>query len=384
MNVLMGLNAPWVGGTRIHVLTLAQALLGRGHRVILVTDPGLLTGEMAQRGIPFVPRVDGLEPMLEMLLGLVDQLQPDVLHAHPAASILESYLLSRITGIPFVVTMHGEYLMHFAQTRLGERLGEAVHTVVAVSDRVREYLLARSALAPEKVRVVPNGIDTDEFRPGRDVSVLRAALGLAPGEQVVMYLGRLDSDKRAAILGTAEAVRLLAGRGLPVTGVFVGIGDLYPALEQVRLQAGSATGREALRLLGFRRDLPQLLSLADVVVATGRAALEALAVGKPVVAAGRVGYLGLVTPDNWDRARATNFGDHGTLPKPDHTELADLLYHVLAYRVTPDDLGLHLRQLVIEHYDIQRVTGELEAIYRSASRSRGGAGTPPPLGKLGG
>ena len=367
MNVLMGLNAPWVGGTRIHALTLAEALLGRGHRLTLVTDEGMLEDEMTARGIPFARRAAGLKPMLELLLGLVARERPAVLHAHPAASILESYYLHKMTGIPFLVTMHGEYLMHFARNSLGEKIAEAVYAVIAVSGRVRDYLLNGSALPPDKIRVAPNGIDTNEFRPGLDVARLRSALGLQEDATAVLYLGRMDADKRQAILATVETIRHLARYGVNVRGVIVGAGDFFSALTEICRRVNQDTGREILTLTGFRRDLPALISLAEMVVATGRAALESMAIGKPVLAVGRAGFLGLVTPDRWGEARETNCGDHGVLPEPDPTAMADLLYYLHRDENLRQTLGIQMRGLVSEDYGIGKVAAEVESIYKEAA-----------------
>ena len=354
MKILMGLNAPWVGGTRIHVLTLAQGLIRHNHDLRLVTDAEVLEEETQARGIPVITRVDGLEPMLQLLLDCVHKDRPDLLHAHPAAPIFESYLISRATRIPFVVTMHGEYTMHFTADSLGKKLSRTVAKVIAVSPRVKDYLIRKTPLSPEKIVVIPNGIDTQEFRPGIDTTSIRSELGLTLNERIIMYLGRLDGDKRQAILATANAIQQLATKGTKVHGVFVGCGRLVKELSTY----------PNLLLTGFRRDLPELLSLADVVVATGRSALEAMAVGKPVLACGKAGYLGPVTPQNWCQAQETNFADHGDLPAPDHRQMASVLLSLLS-QASPT---LELRDLVSTHYGLDLVLEKTEAVYAQICR----------------
>lgn len=380
--MLMGINTPWTGGTRTHVLSLAKALLASGHRLKLVTDPGVLEEEMTASGIPFERRAAGLPAMLELLSATVERDRPDVLHAHPHEFILESYLLAAMTGIPVVVTIHGEYLMHLRRDSLGRRIAGAVSSVIAVSERVRDYLINNSSLTPDKIRVVPNGIDTEAFRPGRDVSGLRTQLGLRSDELIVMYLGRLDADKESAVMATAEAIPRLARRGIPARGVFVGTGNLCCALKELSRRyareissspsADASIGIDSDILIntGFRRDIPDLLSLADVVVATGRSALEALAVGKPVLAAGRAGYLGLMTPELWQPARESNFGDHGLLPKPEPEVLAGQIHRLHRDSCLKQELGTQLRDLVIDYYDIRRVVREMELIYAEACAGR--------------
>lgn len=358
MKILMGLNAPWVGGTRIYVLTLAQGLVRRGHSVRLITDGGVLVEETQARGITALPRRSSLETNLDLLLGEVQKEKPDLIHAHPAASILESFLLSRITGIPFIVTMHGEYPMAFTQDPLGRQVSQGVGRVIAVSENVRNYLLRQTPLTPDKVLVIPNGIDTQEFCPCPISPEDRSKLGLTSDQKVVMYLGRLDADKRSGILATATVIEMLAHEGATVKGIFVGRGSLE----------GELSGRPNLLLTGFRRDLPQLLRVADVVVATGRSALEAMAIGKPVLAIGKAGYLGVITAQNWPQAVETNFADHGDLPTPDPAIISAELRSLLAQPERCQRLGSTLRHLVCQYYDLNRVLEQTERVYAEVCR----------------
>lgn len=358
MNILLGLNNPAVGGARTHVLALAEGLLRRGHRALLVTDPGFLEEEMRARGIPFRARADGDREMLDLLLSLVERECPAILHAHHGETDREGYLVWQATGLPFVVTVHGLMLWHLED----RHIAEAARAVIAVSETVAEFIHQRAPALRGKVVVIPNGIDTDEFRPRPDADALRAQAGLAPDERVVMYAGRIAAEKSPAVFAAMEAVRDLAGRGVRIRGLCVGRTDAYVHQRVVDLahETNSDAGREILRLTGLRRDMPEMLALADVVVAAGRSALEAMAVGKPVVAWGCAGYLGPVTPDNWSTALAANFGDHRGGPGPSPGELADLVDCLLA---DPDNRGTDLRDLVIRDCGLDRIAARHEAVY---------------------
>src|SRR5690606_23594512 len=119
-------------------------------------------------------------------------------------------------------------------------------------------------------------------------------------------------------------------------------------------------GRKNLVLTGFRRNIPELLSMADVVVPTGRSALEALACGKPVIAIGRAGLHGLITVDNWEQAVKTNFGDHGCLRQPD---LSLILAYVKMGLAMSEEERLKLRLLTQGGFDLLKVVSELEQVY---------------------
>lgn len=371
MNILMELNNPGIGGARTHVIALAQALHRRGHRLQFVTDAGFLEREMAARGLHYQPRVNGLEQMVNLLLSLAEREGTEVLHAHAGATELESCIIHEKLGLPYVVTIHGLFLWHLSDADLGDRIAKTVHKVIAVSGLVRDFILKHSRLTGDKVKVIPNGVDLEEFRPGLDAAPLRAELGIEDDEAVVVYSGRLASEKRHAIMAMIDAVRELAKRGLRIRGVFAGKTDVYLHSTLVSLcrDARMETGRELLMLTGPRRDIPQLLSLADIVVATGRAALESLAVGKPTVAWGCGGYLGPVTPANWREALNANFGDHGGPPGPSPSEFAGLLDELLR-RGQSAAMTAQLNDLVSEDCDIKKVAAETESIYGEAIAAR--------------
>lgn len=67
--------------------------------------------------------------------------------------------------------------------------------------------------------------------------------------------------------------------------------------------------RANLHFIGWVENLPELLSHANLVIGSGRVALEAMSVGVPVMAIGEAGYIGFVTNENFREARRTNFGD---------------------------------------------------------------------------
>lgn len=366
MNVLMAHHAPWVGGTRTHLVTLVQELVRRGHHVVLMTDGGLLEDEMIARGISFVRRAEGEAAVLQQYRDLIRQGEIEILHAHSPQTILECHCVSELTGVPFIITIHGEYIASLDQSPAGREMARSAKAVIAVSDRVRDYLTEHSGVPSDKIHVILNGIDTHEFGPG-DGAAARRSLGLKDNEYVIMYLGRLDEDKMAAIMSTAESICSLQRWGVDCRGLFVGGGGLQPRLAEMDSQVFEETGKHPFVLTGVRRDLPHLLSASNVVVATGRSALEAMSTGKPVVACGRAGLFGLMTADRWAAAQASNFGDHGVWPEPKPVELAGVLYRLQMDRGFREQLGPQTRPLVEADYDIRKVVPQLEALYQAVA-----------------
>jgi len=174
--------------------------------------------------------------------------------------------------------------LHARQERIA--YGRARH-VVAISQHVREQLLA-IGVPDEKIRVIWNGIDIDEFRPGTGD---RAALGLPKDRFLALFAGDMRTPRK-----NLDTV-LAAIRAIPAIHLVIA-GDLtrnpYPA--KVR-QMGLA---DRVTFLGFRSDVADVMRAVDAFVYPARyeplglVVLEALASGLPVLTAATTGASALV------------------------------------------------------------------------------------------
>jgi alpha-maltose-1-phosphate synthase len=192
-----------------------------------------------------------------------------LVHSHTWYANLGGHLASMLYGIPHVMTMHSlEALRPWKAEQLGggyqvstwcERVSAAsAAAVVAVSDGMRaDILSAYPEISPERVRVIRNGIDTDEYRPdpGTDVLerygvdrtrpyvifvgritrqkgvpvLLRAASGLIPEAQLVLLAGAADTPEQLA-----EVTELVDGLRATRSGVFW-IPEMLPKPEVIQL-----------------------------------------------------------------------------------------------------------------------------------------------------
>jgi glycosyltransferase involved in cell wall biosynthesis len=154
--------------------------------------------------------------------------------------------------------------------------------MIAVSTQIRQELLSRGA-APDRVRVILNGIDHHAFQ--RDPALeqqIRAELGILPDDIVIGSIGRLEPQKRFDLLIEACAA---ARRQSPRLRLLIaGDGSLRHELEAV---ASRLLPAGACRLLGHRTDVVALHHAFDVYVqssdyeGTPNAVLEAMALKRP-------------------------------------------------------------------------------------------------------
>jgi alpha-maltose-1-phosphate synthase len=152
------------------------------------------------------PRFGGALDALERSLAMAkDTLDADVVHCHTWYTQMGGFLAKKLWGVPLVLTTHSlEPLRPWKVEQLGnayglsawiERTGiEDADAVVAVSQETRNDVLRHFAVAPQKVHVIHNGIDLQQYRPDPGVDAL-VRHGIDPDRPYVLFVGRITRQK---------------------------------------------------------------------------------------------------------------------------------------------------------------------------------------------
>jgi glycosyltransferase involved in cell wall biosynthesis len=215
---------------------------------------------------------------------------------------------------------------------------------IAVAEPHARYLAAHEGCPVEKIRVIPNGVDIERFHPRWPNQVLRTKFNLDAEAPVVGIVAALRPEKNHEMfLDVATAVH----RRLP--GVrFLVVGD-GPQRGRLQARAQELGIAEAVRFVGTRSDVPEMLSLLDVLLLTSHmeanplCLLEAMASEKPVVAT-RVGSVSETVLD----------GRTGHLVAAgDVSAMADRVLELLADRARAAAMGRAGREHVIAHWSVE-------------------------------
>jgi glycosyltransferase involved in cell wall biosynthesis len=196
---------------------------------------------------------------LRSLTALLRAQQPAVVHTHTAKGGALGRVAAVPAGVPARVhTFHGHLLHGYFGARTTraviavERvLAARTDRIVAVGERVRDDLLAAGIGTPEQYVVIAPGVT---LRPLPARAHARETLGLAPGDAVVAYVGRLAGIKRPDRV--IEVARRVPG------AVFLVVGD---GSERRRLEAAAPAN---VRFLGWREDVEAVYAAADVALLT--------------------------------------------------------------------------------------------------------------------
>lgn len=368
--VLQLLPALGDGGVERSTVEMADHLAELGAPGLVASAGGDLVAELARSRTRHVTLPVGAKNPLTALgaavrlARVIDEAAVDVLHARsrmPAWVALAARRLSRRRPA-FVSTFHGVYGHRGALKRAYNAGMLRGPLVIANSGFIRDHLVSVYGVAPERIVVAPRGIDPARFDPAHHGdaarAALRAVLGVPADAAMLVLVGRLSRWK-----GHMTLVRALAAlrTARPWRAVFVG-GETSGALRgELTAAAGELGVAERIVFAGSRRDVPAILAAADLAFsvstepeAFGRAAVEAAAMARPVIAAAHGGSLETVLP-----------GRTGWLVPPgDPVALAAAIDEALADPARAAALGAAGRDFVLAEFTTQRTVEREAAVYR--------------------
>jgi sugar transferase (PEP-CTERM/EpsH1 system associated) len=233
---------------------------------------------------------------------------------------------------------------------------------VVVSEHLQRWLVECVRVAPEKVRVVRNGVDAARFMPLVERDRVREEEGYGRTDHVFGAVGRLTPVKDHRTL--LEAFHAVSMRRPECRLVLVGDGAERPLLEEQVRQRGLA---DRVRIVGHRVDVTRWLGMMDVFVhpslmeGMSNAVLEAMAVGLPVVATAVGGNPEIV-----------EHGVGGSLVPPSSpSALADAMLSYCGDDRMRMAHGAAARERVEKDFPLMKMVAGYTAVYRDALARRG-------------
>ena len=221
------------------------------------------------------------------LASLMRELSTDVVHGFLFPANWRAVVASRLAGVRAVLcAVRSTGIWMNARHRWMDRvIMKRASVVVANAPAVAKDIVDRVGLAPARVRVILNGVDTERFHPKDPVSGPTPADLPGDHEMKVGFIGSLRQAKDPILFVRAAAV--VAARLPSARFVMVGDGPLRSA---VAAEAGLLGIGDKITFLGERSDIPDILRGLDLLAVTSvregccNVILEAMATGVPVVA----------------------------------------------------------------------------------------------------
>lgn len=357
-SLLFVVNSLETGGAEKHVVTLLNHLdpsRFRLHLAYLKRQEQLLPQLRVQRLASLTccdvaHRID--MQAVRRLRGIIVEGAVDAIVCTNSYSTLYGRLaLRRFRRAPRLVTIFHTTILQSrkekAQMLLYRRLFSRCDLLVYVSENQRRYWRERG-LRPAADEVVHNGIDTEWYtdrRPGDAHLALRLGLGFTAEDYVIGICSALRPEKAHGDL--LAAIARLRAQGVAAKGLLIGDGPERPLIERTVARLGL---QGHVRITGVQEDVRPFVCACDVMTLVSRsetfslAALESMALGKPLVMCDRGGA-----------SEQVIHGQHGLLFEPG--DIGALTAHLAALRSEPlrAHLGAAAAQRVRELFTVQRM-----------------------------
>ena len=367
--VLQVLPALEMGGVERGTVQTAAALTAAGWRAMVASSGGLMTHELTRAGAQHVELPLAAKRPLRMLRNgdaladLINRQGVDLVHARSRAPAWSAMSAARRTGKPFVTTFHNAYDHNWLKHHYNAVMAKG-DKVIAISDFVARHARETYGISDDRLVTIHRGINTEIFDPS-NISAERMIQTSKPwrlddDRPVIMLPGRLTRWKGQSVL--IEALAILGRKD--ICCVLVGGDQGRTGYRQELEDQVRRRGLEpVVRIVDHCNDMAAAYMLADVVVSAsthpegfGRVAVEAQAMGRPVIATDHGGSRETVWPD-----------ESGWLVPPDEPEaLAAALDRALGLNQSEREImAANGRDNVERNFTVTLMCERILAVYRS-------------------
>ncbi len=390
------------GGAGVHIEYLSRELARldggiHGIQVLCFGEQKENLGNLSVRGVsltfdfPFqnISHQKLLDSLFRNILMMGSVKEADIVHCHTWYTYLAGCLIKKILGIPLAITTHS---LEPQRPWKAEQLGSAYHAsawlektayengdgVIAVSESMKKAVHEFYTVPFEKICVIPNGIDVNQYKPMRNPARL-SLYGINPDKPYLLFVGRITLQK--GLIHLVNAINWL-DPGLQVV-LCAGAPDTEEISKETServMKARSETRNEVIWIRQWvpRADLIYLFSHASVFVCPsiyepfGIINLEAMACETPVVASavggipeviihGETGWLVPFEPIDTDHAE----------PKDPERFSRDLAAAINSLFRSPEKMramGLKSRERVEKHFSWENVAQQTLGFYRELTK----------------
>lgn len=372
-------------GDAIHTVELARALAARGHTVDLVTATPETSLPDLGVGVHHHARRRGSDPVIvRECVGIARRARSEIVYERRLSPKI-AFAVSRLAGVPFVMEINGSEEELEVQGRRRSALDPVKRSarrrmflqaagIVAVTRPLAEEVSTRYRLPPERVTVVPNGVDPTAFMSS-DRDRARNALKVPAGHWI-LFVGNLAPWQ--GLDTVLAAISILRREDPDARLSIVGDGPSRAALEQ-KCRDLDVGGITAFRGAVPHEEIPAHIAASDVCVLpsqrrmnerVGRSPLklfEYMASARPVVASDVPGVRDVVEQS----------GGGLLVPPDDSAAFSAALVRLLQNPEVAHAMGERGRRYVLAERTWARTAENVEAILRESLGARGREGIPP-------
>ncbi len=364
MNVLQIVPELNAGGVERTTLEVAEALSAAGYTPHVASAGGRLERELEGLGGKLHKFNVGSKNLLHYyrnkraLIEIIKDYDIDIVHARSRAPAWPAYSAAQATGRHFVTTYHGIYNAKSGLKRRYNAIMTRGEIIIANSLFTKAHIMAEHGINPQKIRVIPRGVDMVRFDLGalhpREIEAQFKLWNIPLDNHLILLPGRLTRWKGQLV--AIDALSLLPDNyALICLGDAQGRDDYIAELQNACMTYGL---QDRVVFPGHTDAIPAALACADIIIsastdpeAFGRVAAEAQAMQRPIVATAHGGALETVL-----------HGKTGLLVEPNNAKaLAAGIQKALAWEAYDGPVA---RAHILDHFSKQRLQRDTLTVYQ--------------------
>ena len=352
------LHTEWsdgAGGQERRILSESVGMQKRGHRVTVATGENCWIAAEARRlGIaveicPMRGKADF--KAIRVLVDFCRREQVDIINTHSGIDSWIGGIAAKLARVPAVRTRHLFLPLKYNPINFVHYLFDRFF---ALGEATRLMLVNDCGIPSRLVVNIPTGIDFSTFVPQYSRQEMRSALNVEDGSFVVLTVAVIRRVKRHEV--ALRSFKILHAALPGSVYLIAGDGPIRHEMERLSSELGIS---EAVRFLGQRADIADLLQAADVTLLTSRsealpqALTQSLGLGRPVVATAVGGVPEVVLHEKT-----------GLLVPPENPPAtAEALLRIANDPAFAKSLGEQGKQHAIQHYSLEAMLDKTEAVY---------------------
>jgi len=368
---ILHVTATTTGGIGLLLLYLAKHLDKKKFDVTVAFGPGyMLDEEFFKEGISvYTISISRKIAPFSIVKGflqiyrLIKEKRFDIVHSHTSVGGLIGRIAGKLAGVPVVIwSIHG-FASHEGQNRfkkyffllIEKLLDKFTDHYVAVSEALKKEGIQNRILTSNKITVIHNGIELRNYNKNFNVIQKKKELGIEMSRTIIGTVTRFEPQK--AIHDFLVSVSYVKKTYPDIKVVIAGDGPLRREIEKL---INDLKLNDNITLLGWRNDVPEILAVLDIFCQSSlwegcpMVLLEAMAVGKPIIATDVGGVKEIVEDDNT-----------GILvPPADPKAMGDAIVKLINNKEKAIKMGMNGRKRAESFFNMDFMLTKYERLYQ--------------------
>ncbi len=350
------------GGQEIRILNESIGMRERGHSIIIITPAdSILRKKASELGFEVIPasfkRKDYPKTFFKILM-LIKCKRPDFINTHSSKDSWVASIAARFSKYkPFIIRTR-----HLSTPVATNIFGSVIykllpHKIITTGEAIREQLIERNRVSPEKIVSIPTGVDFKLFDQNKSYKNIRNELSLQDQAPLIGMVSVLRSWKGHDYFIDAADLVIQKFPG----GRFLIVGD-GPRKDDLKRIIKEKKLSEVVFMLGHRDDIPDIMASLDILAHPSYAnegipqsIIQSMAMGLPIIAS-----------DFKALSEVVADGKTGIIvPQKNSGDLAKKIMLLLGDKGLMQKLRNNGRKFVLEKFSIERMIDSIEKIYKS-------------------